>query len=176
MSVKFVDPQMVRLNGQSSQIVGAPNGSQVFLWDIAGMPDAVFTITLRDGITLTNKVDRAMMGELNLEIDSVLYVTDTMYARWTGTALQANEYVGISMNRESDATDLYSGATGNFYGPGRLDGHMATFDFAETSKFYPGIYTVALTKTRNMALQQADGQAGGNISVTLSVTKKVVVK
>lgn len=173
MNVRFADMNAVKANGEATQALPNSDGEQFFDWDIAGTPDITFTIARKDGTTLTNKVNRAMMGDIQMVIDSVLYTTDIMRVRWTGTPLQQDESIGIAMNRVYDSTGLWSGASGELYEP---DQYIRTFSYNETSKLYPGIYEVGLAKTRKIPLQQHDGIAGGTIQVSIGVTKRVVVK
>jgi hypothetical protein len=176
LRVTFPDQKVVRANGDTSLDLKLTSGEQFFHWEIGGTPEVVFTLTRRDGSILTNKANRTMMGELELVMDSVLYVSDTMRARWTGTPLSQTDYVAISMNRVYDSVGLHSGTSGGFFGPDSEDGHLCTFDYNQTSKFHPGTYDVLLVKERTVPLQQRDGEAGGTMQVSISLVKRVVVK
>lgn len=165
--LKFTNNEAVKMNGEISR--HAPGS---FSWSVTGMPDAVFTFIRNDGTVLTNTVDAPQPGYLALEMDTVMHVTDTMYARWTGLPLQPDEVVWITMTRENDSVQASSSIGPDFF----HGSNEHAFDFTQTRHFTPGTYRVELVKQRNTGVQQSDGNAGGKMIISVMVMGKVVVK
>ncbi len=167
----FDDPAVVKVNGEASTAPEEFVGRQNFKWSLKGMQEVVITVPGKKSSLLTNKVDRAMMGDFHLEMDSVFHVTDTIRAKWTGADVTPEDHVGIQMNRVYDSTSRKGSSVGDFKG-----GHSCTFKYEETSKFDPGKYLVMLSKSRETEPQQKDGKSPGKLRVDVVVYKKVVVK
>ena len=166
--LQFTDRSLVTANG----IVDSGHsstGTQYFGWSFLNTNEVVFVLN-KNGSTLINKASRSSVGDITLVMDSVLSVNDTMRVSFTGSAIDANEYIGVAVNRNSDSTNQWSGISAQFTGT------QCTLDFSQTRLFYPGIYTVQVTRRRQLPLQQADGGGGGYISVSVTNATTVTIK
>lgn len=165
----FSDKSMVTANGMTDN-TSVTATLREFIWNINDMPDVTFEFKKKDG-TITNKVQRSSIGDIELVIDSVLPVADTMRAAWTGTTLLEGESVHMSMNRiDSQNEPMPEGIYVDF------TGKECTLDFGKTKSFTPGTYRVLIVKEKIVPLQEVDGTGAGEILVTLNAMKMVTVK
>lgn len=165
----FTDKSIVTANGMTDNI-GVTTSLREFIWNINDMTDVTFEFKKKDG-TITNKVQRSSIGDIELVMDSVLPVTDTMRAAWKGTTLQEGESVHISMNRmDSQNEPMAEGIYVDF------TGKECTLDFGKTRSFTPGTYRVLIVKEKILPLQEVDGTGSGELAVTLNAIKMVSVK
>ncbi len=164
----FLDRNLIQLNGVTDSGINN-NTPDFFRWSFAGQPDMTFTLK-KENSTVVNKVLRSDIKDFDIEIDSFFSVNDTIKAKWIGPDLEDGETVGISFNRESDSSGLWSGISGE------ATGRYFVLKYSETKMFHPGVYHVAAARIKRMPLQQNDGGAGGNITVSLYVNKTVVIR
>ncbi len=163
----FADRSLVTANGVVDSALYS-SSREFFDWHIHSSTIS-FSVN-KQNKTLTNVVSSSSVNDITIVMDSVLSVKDTMHASFSGAALADDEYIGLSMNRDSDSTNQWSGISYQFLN------RQCTLDFSQTKNFYPGNYTVLLVRMKNIPLQQLDENSRGNISVTITDRKKVVVK
>lgn len=164
--VLFNDRSFVKANGKIDSALFSSDPTY-FSWRIDSIDEVIFSFR-KNNDTFTNKVSISSIDDITLVIDSVLSVADTIRASFIGSPIKEGEIVGMSVNRNYDTTNLWSGIGVEF------SGQRCTLDFSKTKDFHPGTYTILISRTKSIPLQQADG--GGIITVSITDLKTVLIK
>jgi hypothetical protein len=172
LGIVFWDESVVRVNGDTtSHISSDPYSGDRFVWYLAGQPDVAMTIKRKDNSTLTNTVSRSLMGELDVEMDSVLFTNDTIRVRWKGAPLDEKEESIEVMMEPSPGTDTHGRDLARYPIADANDPHSFVFEYETTHRMWQGKYDITVKKRRDMPLQQRDGTAGGKIYMYIIVKK-----
>ena len=163
----FPDRSLVTVNGVACSFVSR-QVPDFFAWEIH---DSIVAFILSDPKKLLiNVVPLSSINDIILVMDSVLPVNDTMHVSFIGAPLGEDEHIDMAMYRNNDTSNGWNGVSYDFHS------RQGTLDFSETKKLSPGTYTVTISRQKKMPLKQADGHAGGQILISITDRKTVVVK
>lgn len=172
--VKFGDPNTIQVNGISSNshlYYLSYHGSDTYEWIFEDIINVAFELRLPDKV-LTNAVAASSVGTIALSADSVLYRTDSFTASWSGTPLQPDEKLIVSMSR-NDTTTANEGVSTHV--SCSVKGNMIEFYHPDIAELKPGRYRLAIEKRRTLPLQQNAGTASGKFFVILKAYKFINV-
>ncbi len=175
--IVFWDESVVRVNDDlTSHVSSDPYSGDKFVWYLAGQPDVTMTLKRKDSSTLTNTVSRSVMGELDVEMASVLFTSDTIRVHWTGTPLNKKEESIQVIMEPSPGTNTHGRDLARYSVADVNDSNGFVFDYETTHRMWEGKYDITVKKTRTMSLQQADGTAGGKIYMYIIVKKTLELR
>lgn len=130
-----------------------------YYWNFPTIVDVNFLLKKAGGMTITNNMSRAEIGDINITTKYPKYVTkaDGIGFRWEGDPLQEGETLTASI---ISGTDLVS-ATKEF------TGDSVYFSKAELHDLPAEWSTVQLTRTKKLSLDAADGSASGVMKLSV---------
>ena len=153
----------VTFNGTDAAFIGTGNYMYEYRFD--GTPDITFVLKRIDVGDFTNKVEYAEVVPISIP-DTLTSVAAIQMIYWVGAPIEGNEYV-VARLVYKDGQSLQKTS---------LQDAVGVKIISYTSGMKGQTATLYLSRVRTLPIQESDGKGGGQINVSYTVSKQVVLR
>lgn len=166
--VKLSNGATITANGKTGT-ANNPFDVSIYTWQFDDRKDVSFTLT-KPNATLDNAIRRSDIGDINFSgtLPATISKATGYTISWEGDERRTGEHIYVSISGTS-AADITGTATNDK----EITGTNIVLSPTDLADLAPGNMTITLRRERSLVLDAPDGSAGGEKSVSISVSADV---